>query len=106
MILWAAIAVTLREFSQRSKLAGWLLVPDVAWVSFATTLHVAIWQLNSANLSSLSNRWLSFPHRTALAGGRAQNLQRIGARENLRKANVRTRLGLISPSVEVNTDGH
>lgn len=46
VILWAAIAVTLRLFFQRSKLAGWLLVPYLAWVSFAAVLNFAIWRLN------------------------------------------------------------
>ena len=46
VILWAAIAVTLRAFFQRSKLAGWLLVPYLVWVSFAAILNFAIWWLN------------------------------------------------------------
>jgi len=33
-------------FFQRSKLAGWLLVPYLAWVSFAAVLNFAIWRLN------------------------------------------------------------
>ena len=44
--LWAAIAVTMREFFLRSRLAGWLLVPYLAWVSFAAVLNFAIWRLN------------------------------------------------------------
>lgn len=46
VILWLAIVVTARAFFQRSKLAGWLLVPYLAWVSFATVLNFAIWRLN------------------------------------------------------------
>ena len=30
-----------------SKLAGWLLVPYLAWVSFASVLNFAIWRLNA-----------------------------------------------------------
>jgi tryptophan-rich sensory protein len=30
-----------------AKLAGWLQVPNLAWVSFATVLNVAIWRLNA-----------------------------------------------------------
>lgn len=46
VILWAAIAVTMRAFFQRSQLAGWLLVPYLAWVSFASVLNFAIGRLN------------------------------------------------------------
>lgn len=46
VILWAAIAATLRAFFQRSQLAGWLLAPYLAWVSFAAVLNFAIWRLN------------------------------------------------------------
>ena len=46
VILWLAIAATTRAFFQRSKLAGWLLVPYLAWVSFAAVLNFAIWRLN------------------------------------------------------------
>ena len=46
LLLWAAILATLITFWQRSKLAGGLLVPYLAWVSFATVLNVTIWRLN------------------------------------------------------------
>lgn len=46
VFLWAAIAVTMRAFFLRSRLAGWLLVPYLAWVSFAAVLNFAIWRLN------------------------------------------------------------
>ena len=46
VFLWAAISVTMRAFFQRSQLAGWLLVPYLAWVSFAAVLNLAIWRLN------------------------------------------------------------
>ena len=64
VILWAAIAVTMRAFFQQSQLAGWLLVPFLAWVSFATVLNFAIWQLDqgpnfyfSVRLSWLTSRF-------------------------------------------------
>lgn len=47
LLLWAAILATLITFWQWSKLAGWLLVPYLAWVSFATVLNVTIWRLNT-----------------------------------------------------------
>lgn len=46
LLLWAAILATLITFWQRSKLAGWLLVPYLAWVSFAAVLNVTICRLN------------------------------------------------------------
>ena len=47
VVLWAAIAVTLTLFWRRSALAGLLLVPYLAWVSFATALNFAFWRLNA-----------------------------------------------------------
>ncbi len=40
------IAVTISLFGRISNVAGWLLVPYLAWVSFATYLNAAIWWLN------------------------------------------------------------
>lgn len=45
--LWLAIAVTTRAFFRRSRVAGWLLVPYLAWVSFASVLNFSIWRLNA-----------------------------------------------------------
>ena len=46
IVLWVAILATLIAFWKRSKWAGWLLVPYLAWVSYATVLNASIWQLN------------------------------------------------------------
>ena len=46
VILWLAIVATIVAFLRCSRLAGWLLVPYLAWVSFASVLNCAIWQLN------------------------------------------------------------
>ena len=46
ILLWLAIAVTLVLFWRRNKLAGALLVPYLAWVTFATALTYAMWQGN------------------------------------------------------------
>ena len=44
--LWLAITATLWSFWRVRKLAGLLLVPYLAWVSFAAMLNFAIWRLN------------------------------------------------------------
>jgi tryptophan-rich sensory protein len=46
MLLLAAIAATALSFRPRSAVAALLLVPYLAWVSFATVLNFAIWRLN------------------------------------------------------------
>jgi translocator protein len=46
VMLWLAIAVTLAAFSRVSRAAAWLLVPYLAWVSFAAVLNFTLWQLN------------------------------------------------------------
>lgn len=40
------ITLTIISFSKFSKPAAWLLVPYIAWVSFATILNYSIWNLN------------------------------------------------------------
>ena len=44
--LWAAILLTLLTFKKMSTTAAWLLVPYLAWVTFAGYLNFAIWRLN------------------------------------------------------------
>lgn len=44
--LWFAILLTLLAFLRVSKPAGWLLVPYLAWVSFATFLNHTLWRMN------------------------------------------------------------
>ena len=44
--LWLAILMTIRAFWPVSRLAAGLLIPYLIWVSFASVLNVAIWQLN------------------------------------------------------------
>lgn len=45
-ILWLAILATMVLFWELHPLAGWLMVPYLAWVSFATILNLAIFRLN------------------------------------------------------------
>lgn len=44
--MWATILLTIFAFAKVNKLAAWLLVPYISWVSFATILNYSIWQLN------------------------------------------------------------
>lgn len=46
MFLWLAILATIVAFARISRLAAWLLVPYIIWVSFAMYLNYAIWILN------------------------------------------------------------
>ena len=46
LVLWAAISLTIIKFWQLNPLAGVLLLPYLAWVTFASVLNLAIWRLN------------------------------------------------------------
>lgn len=47
VILWLAIIATTVTFFRCSSVAGWLMVPYLAWVSFASVLNFTIWRLNA-----------------------------------------------------------
>jgi len=46
VLLWLAIGATLFAFRPVSRVAAWLLVPYLAWVSFAAVLNFELWRLN------------------------------------------------------------
>ncbi len=46
VILWVLIVATIAAFWRVHRLAALLLVPYLAWVSFATALNFALWQMN------------------------------------------------------------
>jgi translocator protein len=46
LILWGAILLTALVFRPLSRLAAVLLLPYLAWVTFAAVLNAAIWWLN------------------------------------------------------------
>lgn len=46
VVLWIFIALTLYFFYKLRKIAGLLLLPYLAWVSFATALTYSLWQNN------------------------------------------------------------
>jgi len=46
VVLWLAIVLNVVMFWRISRLAAWLLVPYLLWVTYAASLNLAIWQLN------------------------------------------------------------
>ncbi len=46
IFLWFAILTTILSFSKITKVAAWLLVPYLAWVTFASYLTYSFWLLN------------------------------------------------------------
>ena len=46
VVMWIFILLTILSFNRINKTAAWLLVPYIAWVSFASVLNFAIWKLN------------------------------------------------------------
>ena len=45
-VLWVLAALTVRAFARVDTLAAWLLVPYLAWLTFASALNAAIVVLN------------------------------------------------------------
>ena len=46
IFLWIFILISIILFFRISKIAAYLLIPYILWVSFASVLNFAIWQLN------------------------------------------------------------
>ena len=46
LALWALIFLCLQRFKEIDKIAGWLLIPYLAWVAFAAYLNLGIFILN------------------------------------------------------------
>ncbi|MDY7081346.1 MAG: TspO/MBR family protein [Halobacteria archaeon] len=46
VVLWALIVVTIWAFTRVDRRAGLVLVPYLAWVSFAAYLNYGLWTLN------------------------------------------------------------
>ena len=46
IVLWVAILSNIIFFGRANKLAGYLLIPYILWVSFAIYLNFSIWRLN------------------------------------------------------------
>jgi len=50
VVLWLLIAATVYRFWLLNRLAAMLLLPYLAWVSFAAALTLSLWRLNPAVL--------------------------------------------------------
>jgi benzodiazapine receptor len=46
ILLWLMIYETLIKFRKIDKIAGWLFIPYLFWVSFAVVLNGSLWWLN------------------------------------------------------------
>ncbi len=46
VLLWLMIYETYNKFNKLNKIAGYLFIPYLLWVSFATILNGSIWWLN------------------------------------------------------------
>ena len=46
LVLWAVLVLILVRYWKLDRLAAWLWMPYVAWVTFAASLNGAIWSLN------------------------------------------------------------
>jgi tryptophan-rich sensory protein len=47
VVLWVAILATTRSFSKSVPWTGFLMMPYLAWVSFAAVLNFSIWRANA-----------------------------------------------------------
>lgn len=47
LALWLTLAATIWMFFQVQRVAAFLLLPYIAWVSFAAVLNFTIWRLNA-----------------------------------------------------------
>lgn len=46
ILLWLMIYETYAKFKSIDKIAGWLFIPYLLWVTFATVLNAGLWWLN------------------------------------------------------------
>lgn len=46
LLLWGVLAWTVDRFFRLRRVAGWLLVPYLVWVTYALALNASIWGLN------------------------------------------------------------
>ncbi|MBI5686652.1 MAG: tryptophan-rich sensory protein [Verrucomicrobia bacterium] len=46
VLLWLSLGATTVAFFKMDRVAGWLMVPYLAWVSFAAVLNAVLWRMN------------------------------------------------------------
>ena len=46
LVLWGAVISMIRQFAQTSKLAAYLNIPYLIWLTFAAYLNLGVWWLN------------------------------------------------------------
>jgi translocator protein len=46
VLMWLSILLTILQFYKIQQWAAWLLLPYLLWVSYASVLNFAVWQLN------------------------------------------------------------
>lgn len=46
LVLWGVLVWTVDRFFRVRRVAGWLLVPYLLWLTYAVALNVGIWVLN------------------------------------------------------------
>lgn len=46
IILWILLVLMIVHFRRSHPLAGWLQIPYLLWITFATALNAAVWWLN------------------------------------------------------------
>jgi benzodiazapine receptor len=46
LILWVAILATIAAFWRLNPASGWLMIPYLLWVTFASALNFVLWRLN------------------------------------------------------------
>ena len=54
VILWCSIVATIATFQPLNAVAAWLLLPYLAWVTFAAALNFTIWRMNRGSVSGTS----------------------------------------------------
>jgi benzodiazapine receptor len=51
VMLWLSVVATIVAFHSVNAVAAWLLIPYLAWVTFAAALNFAVWRLNRERVS-------------------------------------------------------
>lgn len=48
VIMWVAIVITTILFFRVDLIAGFCMLPYIAWITFASTLNYSLWDLNKS----------------------------------------------------------